>query len=48
FSYGLAGADVGAGCADVTGVETAGLGGAMGAVDLGFLADLVGFDAGGS
>nr|GEV26142.1 hypothetical protein [Tanacetum cinerariifolium] len=45
FSCGLAGADVGAGCADVTGVETVGLGGTLGAVDLGFLAGLVGFGA---
>nr|GEX45027.1 monodehydroascorbate reductase [Tanacetum cinerariifolium] len=44
FSYSLAGADVCVGCADVTGVETAGLGGALDAVDLGFLAGLVGFD----
>nr|GFC42212.1 hypothetical protein [Tanacetum cinerariifolium] len=37
FSYGLANADVGAGCTDVTIVETAGLRGALGAMDLGFL-----------
>nr|GFB17676.1 hypothetical protein [Tanacetum cinerariifolium] len=46
FSCGLAGVDVGAGCADVTGVKIAGLGGALGAVDLGFLAGLVGFGVG--
>nr|GFB30752.1 hypothetical protein [Tanacetum cinerariifolium] len=34
------------GCTDVTGVETEGLGGALVAVDLGFLAGLVGFGAG--
>nr|GFC93602.1 hypothetical protein [Tanacetum cinerariifolium] len=33
-------------CADVTGVETDGLGGALGAVDLVFRAGLVGFGAG--
>nr|GFC91562.1 hypothetical protein [Tanacetum cinerariifolium] len=37
---------VGSGCADVTGVETDGLGGALGTVDLGFRAGLVGFGAG--
>nr|GEY56375.1 retrovirus-related Pol polyprotein from transposon TNT 1-94 [Tanacetum cinerariifolium] len=46
FSYGLAGVEVGAGCADVTEIETEGLGGALGAVNLGFLAGLVGIDAG--
>nr|GEZ15273.1 reverse transcriptase domain-containing protein [Tanacetum cinerariifolium] len=42
---GLAGTKVGAGCDDVTGIETEGLGGALGAVDLGFLAGLVGIGA---
>nr|GFC66161.1 hypothetical protein [Tanacetum cinerariifolium] len=42
----LDGADVGSGCVDVTGLETDGLGGALGAVDLGFRAGLVSFGAG--
>nr|GFA13998.1 hypothetical protein [Tanacetum cinerariifolium] len=46
FSCGLAGADVGAGCADATRVETEGIRGAFCAVDLGFLAGLAGFGAG--
>nr|GEY06171.1 hypothetical protein [Tanacetum cinerariifolium] len=46
FLRGFPGADVGSSYADVTGVETDGLRGALGAVDLGFWASLVGFGAG--